>query len=158
MVFQHMTEFTRMEEERWCEERRAEAAEYLRGEGVDHGRVAEWPAWHVAPHVSLWGIESGRAAESVGWWVICGDLPTDYVSARQAADPREALRAFAARWSEVAAYMFRGEAHPTIEIGSPATWPRLAPLLKKRAELLNSCADDAPQWRNDHQRNEARNF
>jgi len=65
-----MIELTRMEEERWCEERRAEVAEYLRGEGVSHGRVAAWPAWHLAPHVSVWAIAS--PAQSIGWWVVCG--------------------------------------------------------------------------------------
>jgi len=143
---EYVTELTRREEERWCEERRADVAEYLRSEGLHHGRVREWPAWHIAPYVSIWAIESATGAESVGWWVICGDLPTDYLSASQAADPREALRAFAARWSEVAAYMLRGEAHPTIEIGSPRTWPELAPKLKKRAELLTSSADDETSW------------
>jgi len=141
-----MTEISRREEERWCEERRAEVVEYLRREGIHYGRVVEWPVWHFVPHVSIWAIESAIAAQSVGWWVICGDLPTDYVSADQAVSPREALRAFAIRWSEVAAYMFRGEAHPTIEIGAPRTWPELAPLLKRRVELLNACADDEESW------------
>ena len=114
--------------------------------GSTMGRGGEWPVWHIAPHVSIWAVESATAAESLGWWVICGDLPTDYVSVDQAADPREALRAFAVLWSEVAAYMLRGETHPTIEIGSPSTWPKLAPLLKKRAELLTSSADDETSW------------
>jgi len=126
----------------WSEERRAEVAAYLRRERVSHGRISKKPIWHVIPYVSLWAIETAAASESIGWWVICGDLPTDYVSIQQAADPREALRAFAARWREVADYMSRGDRHPTIEIGEPATWPKLAPLLKLRARLLTSSVDD----------------
>jgi hypothetical protein len=38
--------------------------------------------------------------------------------------------------------MLRAEPHPTIELGSPETWAELGPLLKKRAELLSSCAAD----------------
>ena len=45
-------------EERWCSERRSEVAAYLAAEGVTHGRIGEWPAWHLAPHVSIWAIES----------------------------------------------------------------------------------------------------
>ncbi len=67
-----------LDEERWCQERRAQVAEYLRREGVRHGRIGEWRAWHVAPYVSVWAIESATLPESVGWWVICGDGPTDY--------------------------------------------------------------------------------
>jgi hypothetical protein len=36
----------------------------------------------------------------------------------------------------------RGERHPTIDLGTPASWPTLAPLLLRRAELLQSAADD----------------
>jgi Domain of unknown function (DUF4826) len=106
----------------------------------------EWPAWHVAPYVSVWAIESATSPDSVGWWVICGDGPTDYIPGEEGVDPREAVRAFAAPWSEVASYMLRAEPHPTIELGSPKTWPELEPLLKNRAELLNSCAADDSVW------------
>ena len=135
-----------LDEERWCHERRAQVTEYLRRENVRHGRIGEWPAWHVVPYVSVWAIESATSPESVGWWVICGDGPTDYISGEEVVDPREAVRAFASRWSEVASYMLRAEPHPTIELGSPKTWPELGPLLKNRAELLGSCAADDAVW------------
>ena len=141
-----MTEQPSNEDERWCEEHRAQVAEYLGREGVRHGRIGEMPAWHVAPYVSVWAIESVAAPDWVGWWVICGDGPTDYMSAGPVRHPRDAVRAFAARWAEVASYMLRGEPHPTIELGSPRTWPELGPLLRNRAELLISCADDDSTW------------
>jgi hypothetical protein len=66
-------------EQRWCAERRAEVAAYLAGEGVTLGTIGEWPAWHVAPYVSVWAIGSLKAPGAVGWWVICGDLqPTTF--------------------------------------------------------------------------------
>jgi hypothetical protein len=68
-------------EERWCEQQRVAVNEYLQSQGVKHGRVGDWPAWHVAPYVSIWAIESVNRPEWIGWWVICGDLPTDYISA-----------------------------------------------------------------------------
>ncbi len=80
-------------EEQWCQERRAQVEAYLQHQRVEHGRVGEWPAWHVAPHVSLWAIESKVRPDWVGWWAICGDLPTDYVSAANIKHPREAVRA-----------------------------------------------------------------
>src|SRR5262245_41915190 len=138
---------TMNDDDRWCQNRRAEVARYLRGEQVLHGRSSAKPVWHLAPYVALWAIESAPASDSIGWWVICGDLRTDYVSAQQAPDPRAALIAFAARWREVADYMARGDRHPTIEIGDPATWPKLAPLLKKRADLLTSSLEASDRAR-----------
>lgn len=40
-------------EERWCDEQKAIVAEYLRSQRLEHGRIGEWPAWHVAPYASI---------------------------------------------------------------------------------------------------------
>jgi hypothetical protein len=136
-------------EEKWCRDRRAEVAAYLRRESVNHGRIGEWPAWHVAPYVSIWAIESAKAPDSVGWWVICGDLPTDYVSAQTLKHPREAMRAIARRWHEQADLMAQGKITSDIRIGRPEEWPALAPLLKSRAAMLLKWANDDAVWRDD---------
>lgn len=133
-------------EERWCEERRAQVVAYLKQQGVKHGRVGEWPAWHIAPYASLWAIESAAQPDWVGWWVVCGDLPTDYISSAKAEHPRDALRAIAQRWVEVSAGMQRGETHPTIKIGHPGDQAELAPLLQRRGGILLSWANDDQCW------------
>jgi hypothetical protein len=94
-------------EEHWCDECHRTVAEYLAKQSVVHGEVGSWPAWHVAPYVSIWAIESLLAPGHVGWWAICGDLPTDYLSAATIKHPRKALLAFADLWKEVAEYMQR---------------------------------------------------
>lgn len=137
------------QEEKWCDERRTEVAGYLKTEGLSHGRIGEWPAWHVVPYVSIWAIESKVRPDWVGWWVICGDLPTDYISADAIKHPRDATRAISKRWLEVSAYMSRGEKHPTICLGTPDTWSVLGPLLKSRAEMLGRWADDDSVWDDD---------
>ncbi|MEW6745775.1 MAG: DUF4826 family protein [Planctomycetota bacterium] len=43
-------------EERWCAEMRGNVARYLAREQVPHGQIGEWPAWHVAPYVSVWAL------------------------------------------------------------------------------------------------------
>lgn len=133
-------------EERWCNERRNEVAIYLAQEGVAHGQVGEWPAWHMAPLVSVWAIESHSNPGSVGWWVLCGDLPTDYVSAAAIKHPRDALLSFVARWRAAAEHMARGESSPGFTIGPRAEWPTLAPLLLSRAESLEGMATDSGLW------------
>ena len=82
----------------------------------------------------------------MGWWAISGDLPTDYVSRGKIAHPREALRAFAHHWREMSDYMLRGEEHPDVKIGTPDQWPELGDLLRRRAQGLQSYADDDDIW------------
>ena len=134
-------------EEAWCDERLAEVAEYLEEQGIAHGEIGDWPAWHVAPYVSIWAVESATRPGWVGHWVICGDLPTDHVAKADAADPREAVRVIAGRWTDAAGFMANGEVHPQFGIGSSAEERRkLAPMLASRAALLARWADDDEIW------------
>ena len=135
------------EEEKWCAARRKQVRLYVDGQHLKHGRIGLWPAWHVQPYLSLWAIESAACPDWVGWWVICGDLPTDYVSALRIKHPRTALRAFAKRWEKVADCMHRGRKHPTVRIGERSEWPNLEPLLRARAKLLVKFADDGEIWK-----------
>jgi len=133
-------------EEQWCEEQRSQVELYLKDQKLEHGEIGEWPAWHFPPYVSIWAIESRISPGWVGWWVISGDMPTDYISAETIKHPREALKAFAKTWNEVSGCMLRGESHPTITIGAPEDWPRLGDLLKKRAESLSLFTGDDSLW------------
>jgi hypothetical protein len=133
-------------EELWCAERRAEVAGYLERERVSHGRIGEWPAWHLAPYVSVWAVESDTKPGWVGWWVICGDLPNDRVSGESIKHPRDAMRAIAKVWLEQAEAMAQGQTRPDLRIGSPEDWPSLAPLLRSRASTLIHWADDDSLW------------
>jgi hypothetical protein len=133
-------------EEAWCQDRRAEVSKHLQREGVDHGRIGEWPAWHIAPYVSVWAIESITRPGWVGWWAISGDLPTDYVSAKEIKQPREAVLAIANRWLEVSSCLARGVPHPELKIGTSTEWPSSAPLLESRASTLLEWANDQSLW------------
>src|SRR4051794_1440413 len=73
-------------EERWCAERREEVIAYVVRERVTHYSVQRDPGWFVAPYVSVSRIGSSKSSD-VGWWVICGDLPTDYVAAHEYPHP-----------------------------------------------------------------------
>lgn len=133
-------------EERWCGECRRTVSEYLAKQGLAHGEVGSWPAWHVAPYVSIWAIESLWAPGSVGWWAICGDLPTDYLSAATIKHPRKAMIAFADAWKEVADCMVQGKPHPSMSIGPSETHGELHSLLENRSNLLHRFAKDDAVW------------
>ncbi len=136
-------------EERWCASQQRIVADYLRSQKVNHGRIGEWPAWHIAPCVSIWAIESLTRPEWIGWWVISGDLPTDYISSadvQQPQHPRKAVRIFAQNWLEVVKAWRDGREIENTRIGDPNESERLGPLLESRAKLLMEWADDDSFW------------
>ena len=134
------------DDEKWCAERREEVREYLARQPQKFGEVGEWPEWYVAPYVSIWAVGSIARPGDVGWWVICGDLPTDYALAKDLFTPREAVAAFAKRWHTLSGLMRKGERHPDMTIGTPLDAAELAPLLKARAKTLADWARDDSLW------------
>lgn len=136
-------------EEKWCADQRTQVAAYLAKEKVVHGEIREWPAWHIAPIVSVWAIESKKSPGWVGWWVISGDLPCDYVSADEIKHPRDAVRAIAESWLEQSELMARGETGANVSIGPPEEWSSLAPMLSGRASSLLEMVNDDDVWTED---------
>jgi hypothetical protein len=114
--------------------------------GATHGEIGEVPAWAVFRHISIWAVERGKAPGKVGWWVICGDCPTDYVECTGDRTPRAAGEEFAEQWRSSAAAMMNDEQHPDFVVGSPASARELAPILAARAEVLLSAALDDSAW------------
>lgn len=136
-------------EKHWCLEQRKIAADYLRSQKVEHGRIGEWPAWHIAPHASIWAIESRARPEWIGWWVICGDLPTDYLSSADVTPPqhpRKAMRVFAQNWLEVVKAWKDGREAENTRIGDSNSREKLGPLLEARAKVLLEWADNDALW------------
>lgn len=137
-------------ENRWCGDQKRIVIDYLLSQRVTHGRIGERPAWHIAPYVSIWAIESHARPEWIGWWVICGDLPTDYISAGDVnppQHPRKAVRVFAHKWLELVKAWQDGREIENIRIGDPTSHEMLRPLLEARAKLLMEWADDDSFWR-----------
>jgi hypothetical protein len=133
----------------WCEQQRGEIADYLRAQGVAHGRIGDWPAWHVAPCVSIWAIESLLRPESIGWWAICGDLPSDYISAaaiEPPQHPRKALRAIAEHWLKAVAAWEDGREYEGFAIAGGHRNRELASLLKSRGKTMIDWTDDDSLW------------
>lgn len=136
--------------EQWCSQRRVAVMAYLSKEGLVHGKIGSWPAWHVAPYLSIWAVESLNMPGAVGWWVISGDLPTDYISSSSAKHPRQALRAFAETWEDVASHVRAGTSHPSISIGAPEMRSEMLPILESRSAILRLYAEDDSIWEADN--------
>ncbi len=139
-------------EECWCAEQQNIVADYLRSQKLNHGRIGEWPAWHIAPYASIWAIESLTRPEWIGWWAISGDLPTDYISAggvEPPQHPRKAMRVFAQNWLDVVKAWKEGREIDNTRIGNSSARDELGPLLESRAMLLMQWADDESLWEDD---------
>lgn len=141
--------------EEWLEEQREHVLAYLAAEGAAFDGIEECipdePDFGVAPFLAVWPVLRPDNLDEVGYWVISGDLPTDYVSSDDAADAREVLLYFSKSWAEVAACMKTGEKHPDIAMPPPEMWPTLAPLLESRAEILRQYAEDDEIWEEDEE-------
>ena len=133
-------------EAQWIAEQRDVVEQYLQREEVRHRGVARQPDWFLAPYVSVWRVTSKKNPNAVGWWVVSGDLPTDYLGGDDATDARTALAAFGRRWLEVSGCMLRGEEHPTIKIGREGNRRELGDLLRRRAQILQNWTDDDSMW------------
>lgn len=129
----------------WFAEQRAIAEQYLRGQQALFGSIEPEPAWFVAPVVAFWRALGDRSGEPV-YWVITGDLPADFLPSEVAPTPRAAAAAFAERWRVVAGYLSEGREHPTIHVGAPQDRAGLAPMLRRRADILHEWASEDEHW------------
>ena len=130
----------------WLSEQRAEVESYLAAERVAHAGVASEPDWYVPGVLAIWPVRSGVAPEAFGWWVVSGDVPTDYVTAAPGMDAQGALAVIAARWQAAAARMAQGLSPEGWSLGTPADWPTLGPMLGSRADTLARWAAKAELW------------
>lgn len=130
----------------WCGTQRAQVLAYLFDEGFQSANIGEWPAWHVAPIISVWAVESVERPGSVGWWVVSGDFPTDYTACSGERDPRQALRDIGNRWQKAAAHWTGGQAADGLGLRNAAQEGELAPLLAARSQLFLAMAADDSNW------------
>jgi Domain of unknown function (DUF4826) len=130
----------------WIVAQRGRVEEYLGREGIEHAGIAEYPTFHVHPHLALWAVQSKKSPGRKGWWAISGDVPTGHIGWNEGRNPREALRAFSTQWAEASANMLRGKETPGYSIGTPAEWPRLGKLLQERAQTLREHAENDSVW------------
>jgi hypothetical protein len=134
------------EEALWNSSMRRRVTEYIAQRGVSHGQIGDAPAWSVFPCISIWAVESGSSPGLVGWWVICGDCPTDYATCTSDRTPRAAVEEFSSRWRAAAAAMLKGECLPGFSVGNDDNAGELAPLLASRAQMLAEWALDDSLW------------
>ena len=130
------------EEATWVARQRDVVIDYLARERCEHSGVSQEPRWFVSPYVAVWAVRSKANPDRVGWWAVSGDLPTDYITASHQKSTGDVLISFAKQWRAAADRMTRGEHADDYVVGDPSQAKSLAPLLLKRAELLQQFGED----------------
>ncbi|MGE0739854.1 MAG: DUF4826 family protein [Hyphomonadaceae bacterium] len=138
---------TEDELDKWGASERQKVVDYLAmQDGLVHGAVGEWPAWRLATRISVWAVESVQQPGAIGWWVICGDLPTDYCSGgHDCRIPRAAVGKIVQRWQSALAQYRDGDR----TIGELGLSGELAPLLRTRVDALSELLADDAEWPNE---------
>jgi hypothetical protein len=130
----------------WCVELRTEIGVYLTSEGYEHGKILEWPAWNIAPHVAMWAIESPTQPGYVGAWVLCGNLPMDYIEGDSLGTPRQAMSAIAARWQELIDNMKSGKPTEGVVIETGVEPEQMVAMMESRVSVLRQLVEDGDAW------------
>ena len=134
---------------RWCVEVRGHVEKYLSEQQVEHGRIAEEPTWSAAPYAALWAVESRARPETVGAWVISGDLPMDLVASDDHEHPRDAMHAIADRWLGYVADSRAGKQVEAFDGPGGMLDQDFVKMLVSRAETLHEWAADDDLWEAD---------
>lgn len=79
----------------WVRAQFQKANLFLAEKGIVMDSVAVQDSRYLPPMVAVWKI---NGIDKQSYWVISGDLPTDYIALSAASDARDALRAFSFRW------------------------------------------------------------
>ncbi|MBU2098365.1 MAG: DUF4826 family protein [Gammaproteobacteria bacterium] len=140
----------------WCDSQFAAIESYVKAQQIPHGVICDWPEWYTAPYVGLWAVEDPQDPGFVGFWVLAGDstgvqpqpVPFDHLPAAELSEPRDAMAAFAKKWSALAAAAAKGN----VWQGSPMLAGDIATQAKqlaRQAQLLSLWAGDDELWEQD---------
>ncbi|MBT3135262.1 DUF4826 family protein [Alteromonas sp. ALT199] len=126
------------EEERasWVKEQFQKANKFLAENGVLFDTVITEESRYLMPYLAVWKI---RAMDGKLYWVISGDLPTDYTSVDNAKDAKEVLRHFSMHWQLKAENLINAE-------GADDSQKAFGALLVNRAESLFAMQNTPDLW------------
>ncbi|EGM69756.1 DUF4826 family protein [Shewanella sp. HN-41] len=123
----------------WVRTQFQKANRFLAEKGVIPSKVLADESRYLAPYMAIWKMESKRPTTKT-YWVMSGDLPSDFVDVKVAATARDAVRHFSMMWQMQAENLVRSGAT------RDATQAKFAQLLVSRAESLYRMHNDDKLW------------
>lgn len=88
-------EMTAEQQQQWIREQYQIATKYLATQGLVTDSVVVEESRYLVPLMSIWKL---KVLDGSYFWVICGDLPSDYNTFDAAPNAREAVRHFSFKW------------------------------------------------------------
>ena len=108
------------------------------------GKVKVALAWALPGRLCL-GIVMSDKDPAKAYWVISGDVPTDHLVLKQAADAREAAKHFAMKWQLQAARLVESQSVGR-SADDPKVWSEAGGVLTRKAEALYALTEDDAHW------------
>ncbi|QSX28647.1 DUF4826 family protein [Shewanella cyperi] len=123
----------------WVRAHFQKANRFLAEKGILPGKVLVDECRYLAPYVAVWKMEAQKPAKQT-FWVMSGDLPSDYVDVNVAETARDALRHFSMMWQLKAENLIQSGA-----VKDP-TQAQFAKILITKAESLFQIHMDDKLW------------
>lgn len=120
----------------WVREQFQKANKHLAENGILFDSVVTEESRYLAPYVAMWKI---KANDGKFFWVITGDLPTDFMPFENEKTARAAIRHFSLTWQLKAENIKRKE-------NADATEIEFADILVSRAEGLHRIQAQEGLW------------
>ncbi|MDO6488595.1 DUF4826 family protein [Colwellia sp. 6_MG-2023] len=83
------------QQQQWIREQYQIATKYLASQGLVTNSVSAEESRYFMNFMSVWKL---KALDGNYYWVICGDLPSDYNAVNVAGSARDAARHFSLKW------------------------------------------------------------
>ena len=123
----------------WVRVHFQKANRFLAEKGVIPSKVLADESRYLAPYLAIWKMESKQPKKQT-FWVMSGDLPSDYVDVNVAKTAREAVRHFSMMWQLKAENLHKSG------LTKDPTQAKFANLLISRAESLYRMQADEKLW------------
>ncbi|WP_282166183.1 DUF4826 family protein [Shewanella japonica] len=125
--------------QQWVQAQFQKANRFLAEKGVIPSKVLADESRYLVPYLAIWKMESKQPTKQT-FWVMSGDLPSDYVDVKVAGTAREAIRHFSMMWQIKAENLHKSGAI------RDETQLKFANLLVSRAESLYNMQNDEKLW------------
>ncbi|WP_144208543.1 DUF4826 family protein [Shewanella donghaensis] len=123
----------------WVKTHFQKANQFLAEKGIIPSKVIADESRYLAPYFAIWKMESKQPTKQT-FWVMSGDLPSDYVDVKAAVTARDAIRHFSMMWQLKAENLHKSGAT------KDETQLKFANLLVSRAESLFQMQNDEKLW------------
>ncbi|GIU54073.1 MULTISPECIES: DUF4826 family protein [Shewanella] len=125
--------------QQWVQAQFQKANRFLAEKGVIPSKVLADESRYLVPYLAIWKMESKQPTKQT-FWVMSGDLPSDYVDVKVAGTAREAIRHFSMMWQLKAENLHKSG------VTRDETQLKFANLLVSRAESLYKLQNDEKLW------------